>query len=218
MVIDRVPVISYPGHFVPTLVISYLFFGHFVPSNNHFVRSDQTGYEMTKLKIKVGTKWPKRYEMTWVRNDLGTKWPVTNWSVQSTAQVGKLVIPPYSWYMMTPGKSNPGYTGLCAIQLNGNRWWLWGVDSVTNVTVWHRKACREMPNSYPEWRNFQSHRTTIIDSFSCVLFLRRYVGLLDHSAILRWMLTNLDLVVYHLTCYFINVLNCLKHFMTKLKH
>ena len=33
--------------------------------------SDQTGYEMTKLKIKVGTKWPKRlgYEMTWVRND-----------------------------------------------------------------------------------------------------------------------------------------------------
>ena len=33
---------------------------------------------MTKLKIKVGTKWPKRYEMTWVRNDLGTKWPVTN--------------------------------------------------------------------------------------------------------------------------------------------
>ena len=52
------PVISYPGHFVPTLVISYLLFGHFVPSNNHFVpRSfrthfghlvpSSTGYEMT---------------------------------------------------------------------------------------------------------------------------------------------------------------------------
>ena len=50
--------ISYPGHFVPTLVISYLLFGHFVPSNNHFVpRSFRThfghfvprssGYEMT---------------------------------------------------------------------------------------------------------------------------------------------------------------------------
>ena len=32
---------------------------------------------MTKLKIKVGTKWPKWYEMTWVGNDLGMKWPVT---------------------------------------------------------------------------------------------------------------------------------------------
>ena len=35
--------------------------------------NDQSGYEMTNLKIKVGTKLPKRYEMTWVRNDLGTK-------------------------------------------------------------------------------------------------------------------------------------------------
>ena len=52
------PVISYPGHFVPTLVISYLFFGHFAPSNNHFVPRSfrthfghfvprSTGYEMT---------------------------------------------------------------------------------------------------------------------------------------------------------------------------
>ena len=54
----RTQVISYPGHFLPTLVISYLLFGHFVPSNNHFVpRSFRThfghfvprsaGYEMT---------------------------------------------------------------------------------------------------------------------------------------------------------------------------
>ena len=54
----RTQVISYPGHFVSTLVISYLPFGHFVPSNNHFVpRSlrthfghfvpSSTGYEMT---------------------------------------------------------------------------------------------------------------------------------------------------------------------------
>ena len=54
-----------------------------------WVRNDQTGYEMTKMKIKVGTKWPKWYEMTWVRNDLGTKWPVTlnynyNWSYLSS--------------------------------------------------------------------------------------------------------------------------------------
>ena len=52
------PVISYPGHFVPTLVILYLHFGHFVPSNNHFVPRPfrthfghfvprSTGYEMT---------------------------------------------------------------------------------------------------------------------------------------------------------------------------
>ena len=38
-----------------------------------WVRNDQTGYEMTKLKIKVDTKLPKWYEMTWVRNDLGAK-------------------------------------------------------------------------------------------------------------------------------------------------
>ena len=54
----RTQVISYPGHFVPTLVISYLLFGHFVPSNNHFVPRSfrtrfghfelrSTGYEMT---------------------------------------------------------------------------------------------------------------------------------------------------------------------------
>ena len=54
----RTQVISYPGHFVATLFISYLLFGHFVPSNNHFVpRSvrthfghfvpSSTGYEMT---------------------------------------------------------------------------------------------------------------------------------------------------------------------------
>ena len=45
-----------------------------------WVRNDQTGYEITKLKIKVGMKWPKWYEMTWVRNKLGTKWPVTIWA------------------------------------------------------------------------------------------------------------------------------------------
>ena len=28
-------------------------------------------------------------------------------------------------------------------------------NSVTTVTVQHREACRVMPNSYPEWRNFQ---------------------------------------------------------------
>ena len=28
-------------------------------------------------------------------------------------------------------------------------------NSVTTVTVQHRKACRVMPNSYPEWRDFQ---------------------------------------------------------------
>ena len=28
-------------------------------------------------------------------------------------------------------------------------------NSVTRVTVRHHKACRVMPNSYPEWRNFQ---------------------------------------------------------------
>ena len=33
-----------------------------------------------------------------------------------------------------------------------------------------------------------------------------------------WMLTNLDLVVYHLKSYFVNVLNALKHFMIKLNH
>ena len=54
----RTQVISYPGHFVPTLVISYLLFGHFVPSNNHFVpRSFRTHF---------GHFVPRstRYEMT----------------------------------------------------------------------------------------------------------------------------------------------------------
>ena len=67
-----------------------------------WVRNDQTGYEMTKLKIKVGTKWPKWYEMTkMVRNDLGTKWPgyemtdyqtdKQQWVIQYYGEKGKYV-------------------------------------------------------------------------------------------------------------------------------
>ena len=41
---------------------------------------------------------------------------------------------------------------------------------------------------------------------------------LNFLFILRWMLKNFDLVVYSLKYYFINVLNGLKHFMTKLKY
>ena len=66
----RLPVISYPGHFVPTLVISYLRFGHFVPSNKHFVHRSfrthfghfvprSTGYEMTIcLSIRLVFSYP----------------------------------------------------------------------------------------------------------------------------------------------------------------
>ena len=54
----RTQVISYPGHFVPTLVISYLLFGHFVPSDNHFVpRSFRTHFD----HFVPSSTW---YEMT----------------------------------------------------------------------------------------------------------------------------------------------------------
>ena len=36
---------------------------------------------------------------------------------------------------------------------NGREVWI--ENSVTRVTVRHHLACRVMPNSYPEWRNFQ---------------------------------------------------------------
>ena len=36
-----------------------------------------------------------------------------------------------------------------------NGYELWIDNSVTTVTVQHRVACRVMPNSYPEWRDFQ---------------------------------------------------------------
>ena len=37
---------------------------------------------------------------------------------------------------------------------------MWGADwkYCHEGTVWHHKACQVMPNSYPEWRNFRSHR------------------------------------------------------------
>ena len=44
-------------------------------------------------------------------------------------------------------------------------------NSVTQVTVRHHKARRVMPNSYPRDGIFCSHPATIMDSFSCVLFL-----------------------------------------------
>ena len=68
----RTQAISYQGHFVPCLVISYLSFGHFVPSNNHFVpRSFRTnfghfvprsnGYEMTIW-------WSIRTQVIWYKS------------------------------------------------------------------------------------------------------------------------------------------------------
>ena len=46
-------------------------------------------------------------------------------------------------------------------------------NSVTRVTVRQHKACRVMPNSYPSDEIFNSHRRTIMDSFSCIHFLRK---------------------------------------------
>ena len=48
----RTQVISYPSHFVPTLVISYSLFYHFVHSNNHFVPSLVISY-----LDQMDTKW-----------------------------------------------------------------------------------------------------------------------------------------------------------------
>ena len=57
-------------------------------------------------------------------------------------------------------------------------------NSVTMVTVQHREACRVMPNSYLEWRTFNLHQTTIMGSFSCILFLRQlHLGLNMYSFI-----------------------------------
>ena len=46
-------------------------------------------------------------------------------------------------------------------------------NSVTRVTVRHHEACRVMPNSYPSDGIFNLHRRTIMDSVSCILFLRQ---------------------------------------------
>ena len=40
------------------------------------------------------------------------------------------------------------------------------------VTVRHHEACRVMPNSYPSDGIFNLHRRTVMDYFSCTLFLR----------------------------------------------
>ena len=45
-------------------------------------------------------------------------------------------------------------------------------NSVTRVTVWHHQACGVMPNSYPEWRNFQFRtEKPLWIFFICILFL-----------------------------------------------
>ena len=41
------------------------------------------------------------------------------------------------------------------------------------VTVRHHEACLVMPNSYPSDGIFNLHRRTIMDSFSCIFFLRQ---------------------------------------------
>ena len=46
-------------------------------------------------------------------------------------------------------------------------------NSVRRVTVRHHEAYRVMPNSYPSDGIFNLHRRTIMNSFSCILFLRQ---------------------------------------------
>ena len=60
-------------------------------------------------------------------------------------------------------------------------------NSVTTVTVQHRDACRVMPNSYLESRDLQfapNNQTTIMDTFSGILFIRQlHLGLNMYSFI-----------------------------------
>ena len=44
-------------------------------------------------------------------------------------------------------------------------------NSVMRVTVRHHEVRLMMPSSYPSDRIFNLHRRTIMDSFSCILFL-----------------------------------------------
>ena len=63
-------------------------------------------------------------------------------------------------------------------------------NSVTMVTVQHREACRVMP-----WRTvilsdetFNLQQTTIMGSFSCILFLRQlHLGLNMYSCIKNYI-------------------------------
>ena len=58
-------------------------------------------------------------------------------------------------------------------------------NSVTRVTVRHHEACQVMPNSYPSDGIFNLHRRTIMDSFSCIFFLRQL-----HLSLLRLFRTH----------------------------
>ena len=62
----------------------------------------------------------------------------------------------------------------------------------------------------------QNVRSTAVNHLG---FLCPFKGwTLSFLFIVRWMLMNFHLVVYRLRYYFINVLNGLKHLMTKLHH
>ena len=54
---------------------------------------------------------------------------------------------------------------------------MWGADwkfcQKGNVYI-TTESWRMMTNSYPEWRNFNLHRTTMMDSFSCIPVLDTY--------------------------------------------
>ena len=63
-------------------------------------------------------------------------------------------------------------------------------NSVTRVTVRLHKACRGMPNSYPRDRLFNLHRRTIMDSFSCILFLRQLHLDLNMCCYINFALNN----------------------------
>ena len=65
-------------------------------------------------------------------------------------------------------------------------------NSVTRVTVRHHEACRVMPNSNPSDRIFNLYRRTIMDSFSCIFFIRKL-----HLNLNMWCFINLTLKKLH---------------------
>ena len=65
---------------------------------------------------------------------------------------------------------------------------VWIENSVKSVTVQHHEACRVMPNSYPTDGIFNLHRTTIMDCFSCILFLRHLHLCLNLCYFIKFML------------------------------
>ena len=88
-------------------------------------------------------------------------------------------------------------------------------NSSTKVTVWHHEACKVMPNSYPEWRNFQITPNNQYRFYFLHIFPLTIAFKLNHALFYNLNATMSTFAVKKCLVWLISTMSMSKHFTEK---